>query len=230
MTKSQIIFKRAFDVPLALVGLLLCAIPMVLVALLIKLTSTGSIFYCQTRIGRQGSPFLCIKFRTMRQDSEKYGSITTRSEYRITPLGRILRRYKLDELPQLWNVLTGKMSFVGPRPDVPGYADHLQGTDRRLLDLYPGITGPATLRFRDEEILLSEVADAKSYNDEILYPEKVRVNLAYLDNWSFWKDMGYILITILPGMGHNPWIDRQLGLSSETSSPSPNADDFSNLS
>jgi lipopolysaccharide/colanic/teichoic acid biosynthesis glycosyltransferase len=136
----------------------------------------------------------------------------------------------MDELPQLWNVLVGHMSFVGPRPDVPGYADLLREKDRRLLELYPGITGPATLRFRDEETLLSMVADPQRYNDEVLYPEKVKINLAYLDNWSLWKDMGYILLTIAPGMGRLFGIGRWLGLSSESFSPVRESDNFRNLS
>jgi len=96
--------------------------------------------------------------------------------FKITPIDRFLRKYKLDEIPQLWNVLIGNMSFVGPRPDVPGYADRLQGDDRRILELYPGITGPATLKFRDEENLLAQVPDPQRYNDEVIFPEKVRLN------------------------------------------------------
>jgi len=130
--------------------------------------------------------------------ADKQDFITAASDSRITPVGKFLRRFKLDELPQLWNVLAGKMSFVGPRPDVPGYADKLRGNDRRILELRPGITGPATLFFRNEEELLEKVEDKQKYNDEMIWPEKVRLNLEYLENYSFWKDIGYILITILP--------------------------------
>jgi lipopolysaccharide/colanic/teichoic acid biosynthesis glycosyltransferase len=136
----------------------------------------------------------------------------------------------MDELPQLWNVFVGHMSFVGPRPDVPGYADLLGEKDRRLLELYPGITGPATLRFRDEETLLSTVTDPQRYNDEVLYPEKVKINLAYLDNWSFWNDMGYILLTIAPGISQLLGIGRRLGFSSEPLSPVRESDNFSHIS
>lgn len=131
-------------------------------------------------------------------DSEKHGSITTSNDSRITPLGCFLRKYKLDEFPQLWNVLVGKMSFVGPRPDVPGYADKLQKDARAILDLRPGITGPASLCFKDEEKLLSKVSNPKEYNDTILWPKKVKLNREYIDNWSFWKDIEYIFITLFP--------------------------------
>jgi len=229
MTRLQLALKRAFDVPIALVGLSLMIVPIGIIALLVKLSSVGPVFYRQTRVGRRGRHFECIKFRTMYPDADKQGPVTTTRDDRITSFGRILRRFKLDELPQLWNVLVGHMSFVGPRPDVPGYADRLQGKDRRLLELYPGITGPATLRFRDEETLLSVVAHPQRYNDEVLYPEKVKINLAYLDNWSFWKDMGYILQTIAPGASQQLGIVRRLGLTSEPLSPAKESDDDSHL-
>lgn len=127
-----------------------------------------------------------------------FGSVTTGSDKRVTAIGKILRKYKLDEFPQLYNVLIGRMSFVGPRPDVPGYADLLQGEDRKILELRPGVTGPASLRFRDEEELLAMVENPREYNDKVIWPEKVEINKAYYDNWSFWKDVGYIFETILP--------------------------------
>jgi lipopolysaccharide/colanic/teichoic acid biosynthesis glycosyltransferase len=136
----------------------------------------------------------------MQMDSEKYGSITTAADNRITPVGRFLRRFKLDELPQLWNVLIGNMSFVGPRPDVPGYADKLQGDARKILELRPGITGPATLYFRNEEDLLASASNPKEYSDTVIWPKKVELNLAYLEHWGFWKDLGYLLITIFPSL------------------------------
>ena len=113
------------------------------------------------------------------------------------PFGAKLRKYKLDELLELWNVLIGDMSFVGPRPDVPGYADKLEGDDRRMLLLKPGITGPASLKYRDEEELLAEQENPQKYNDEVLFPDKVRINIEYLDNWSFWNDIKIIIYTIL---------------------------------
>ena len=130
----------------------------------------------------------------------KEGSVTTSADARITPIGRLFRNYKLDESPQLWNVLVGKMSFVGPRPDVPGYADKLEGEARQVLELRPGITGPATLYFRYEEDLLAQVSDPKQFNDTVIWPKKIRLNLEYLENWSFWKDVGYILITVVPSL------------------------------
>jgi len=130
--------------------------------------------------------------------SEAHGFVTAAGDRRVSFIGRILRRFKLDELPQLWNVLIGKMSFVGPRPDVPGYADKLTGDSRKILELRPGITGPASLYFRDEEKLLASVENPKEFNDSIIWPKKVQLNLEYYYHWSFWKDIGYILITIFP--------------------------------
>lgn len=124
-------------------------------------------------------------------------SISVAGESRITPLGAKLRRYKLDELPELLNVLIGDMSFVGPRPNVPGYADQLQGENRRVLELRPGITGPASLKYRDEEELLAKVEDPQKYNDEVIYPDKVRINLYYLDHYSFIKDIQMIICAVL---------------------------------
>ena len=124
------------------------------------------------------------------------GPITIAGDKRITSVGRFLRRWKLDELPTLWNVLKGDMSLVGPRPDVPGYADNLEGEYRRVLEMRPGIAGPATLKYSNEEKLLAEVDDPKKYNDEVVFPDKVRINLEYMDNWSLWKDIKIIFKTI----------------------------------
>ncbi len=124
-------------------------------------------------------------------------SITVAGENRITPVGRFLRRYKLDELPELWNVLTGEMSLVGPRPDVPGYADKLTGDDRKILNIRPGITGPATLKYTNEEELLAEQSDPVKFNDDVLFPDKVRINLEYIENRSFLLDIKIIILTVL---------------------------------
>ena len=124
------------------------------------------------------------------------GSITVKNDRRITAIGKLLRRWKLDELPTLWNVLKGDISFVGPRPDVPGYADKLEGESRRILEIRPGITGPATLKYSNEEKLLSEEDNPKKYNDEVVFPDKVQINLEYVDNWSFWMDIKIIFKTI----------------------------------
>ena len=124
------------------------------------------------------------------------GSITTKNDSRVTRIGEFLRKWKLDELPTLCNVLKGDMSFVGPRSDVPGYVDKLKGESRRILEMRPGITGPATLKYSNEEKLLAEVNNPKKYNDEVIFPDKVKINLKYMDNWSLWTDIKIIFKTI----------------------------------
>ena len=164
----------------------------------------------QKRVGKAGKLFDCHKFRTMTV-KHNGSTVSVAGDSRITPFGATLRHYKLDELPGLWDVLIGNMSFVGPRPDVPGYADKLKGDDRRVLELRPGITGPATLKYRlEDEMIAGYVAQrqkagdtrdsqviAVEYNDQVIYPDKVRINLYYLDHYSFWKDIQMILCTVL---------------------------------
>jgi len=156
----------------------------------------GPVFFVQKRVGKGGKLFACHKFRSMGV-GHNGSSVSVAGESRITPLGAKLRRYKLDELPELWDVLIGNMSFVGPRPDVPGYADQLQGEDRIILSLRPGITGPATLKYRNEEELLATVEDPIKYNDEVIYPDKVRINRYYAEHYSFADDMRMIFCTVL---------------------------------
>lgn len=145
------ILKFLFDRLVSLVGLLVLWPVLVIVAILIRIKMPGGhVFFKQQRVGKDGKLFTMVKFRTMTVDHGG-SSVSVAGESRITPLGATLRKYKLDELPELWNVLKGDMSFVGPRPDVPGYADQLQGDDREVLKLRPGITGPASLKYRDEE-------------------------------------------------------------------------------
>ena len=189
--------KYVFDRIMALIGLL-CLWPVLLVvAVLIKIKMPGgSVIFRQKRIGRHGRLFTMYKFRSMTV-GHGGSTVSVAGESRITPLGAKLRRYKLDELPELWNVLIGAMSFVGPRPDVPGYADMLKGKDRDVLKLRPGITGPASLKYRDEEDLLAEQKDPQKYNDEVIFPDKVRINLYYLTHYSFVRDIQMILCTIL---------------------------------
>lgn len=194
MTARDFALKRTFDIVAAVIGLAILWPVIVVTWALAGLETGASGFFCQQRVGRGGKVFRVVKLRTMRP--VKGTSVTTAGDPRITPLGAKLRRYKLDELPQLWNVLTGTMSFVGPRPDVPGFLDQLVGTDREILKLQPGITGPATLKYRDEEEILSRVEDPERYNSEVIWPDKVRINLDYLHNWSFGKDITYILRTI----------------------------------
>lgn len=136
------------------------------------------------------------KIRTMKGDLKDDNFITLINDERITSFGKFLRLFKLDELPQLFNVLIGNMSFVGPRPDVRGYADNLKGDDRIVLSVKPGITGPATLKFKHEEIILEDQKNPKKYNDEIVWPEKVKINIQYIKNWSLIRDIEYIIKTI----------------------------------
>ena len=193
---------------MALIGLLVLWPVLLIVAVLIKFKMPGGpVIFKQKRVGRNGRLFTMYKFRSM---TVNHGgsSVSVAGESRITPLGAKLRRYKLDELPELWNVLIGDMSFVGPRPDVPGYADKLNGEEREVLNLRPGITGPASLKYRNEEELLALQADPQRYNDEVIYPDKVRINLYYLRHYSFVKDLQMMVSTVL---GHrmyynNEWI------------------------
>ena len=147
----------------------------------------GPVFFVQQRVGRHGKLFKLVKFRTM-SVNHNGGSISVKGESRITPFGKKLRNYKLDELPELWNVLKGEMSFVGPRPDVPGYADKLKGEDRKILLLKPGITGPASMKYTNEEEILAQQEDPVKYNNEVIYPDKVRINLEYLQRRTFFKN------------------------------------------
>lgn len=191
------IIKWIFDRIASLIGLLLVWPVLLVVAILIKIKMPGGpAFFTQQRVGRHGRLFTMHKFRSMTV-SHSGSSVSVAGEARITPLGAKLRKYKLDELPELWDVLIGNMSFVGPRPDVPGYADQLKGDDRRVLELRPGITGPASLKYRDEEELLAKVENPIEYNDTVIYPDKVRINLYYLNHYSFVKDMQMILCTVL---------------------------------
>lgn len=190
------ILKYIFDRLMALIGLLFLWPVLLIVAILIKCRMPGPVLFVQQRVGKDGKLFHCHKFRSM-MVGHNGSSVSVAGEARITPLGAKLRKYKLDELPELWDVFIGNMSFVGPRPDVPGYADKLQGEDRIILTLRPGITGPATLKYRNEEELLATVADPKQYNDEVIYPDKVRINRYYAEHYSFLKDIQMIFCTIL---------------------------------
>jgi lipopolysaccharide/colanic/teichoic acid biosynthesis glycosyltransferase len=189
--------KFLFDRIVAFVGLLFLWPVLIIVAVLIRVKMPGGpVIFKQQRVGRNGELFTMYKFRSMTV-SHSGSSVSVAGESRITPLGAKLRKYKLDELPELWNVLIGDMSFVGPRPDVPGYADSLTGSDRDVLKLRPGITGPASLKYRNEEEILASVDDPVKYNDEVIFPDKVRINLYYLDHQSFWMDIKLIICTVL---------------------------------
>lgn len=189
--------KYIFDRLTSLFGLLVLWPILLIIAILIRIKMPGvPVIFKQQRVGRNGKLFTMYKFRTMTV-LHSGSSVSVAGEDRITPLGAKLRKYKLDELPELWNVLVGDMSFVGPRPDVPGYADCLAGEEREVLELKPGITGPASLKYRNEEELLAKVEDPQKYNDEVIFPDKVRINLNYLRNRSFWLDVKIIIYTIM---------------------------------
>lgn len=202
--------KWMFDRLMALIGLLVLWPILAVVAVLVRVKMPGGpVIFRQQRVGKDGRLFTCNKFRTMTV-KHNGSSVSVAGDKRITPLGAKLRHYKLDELPGLWDVLVGNMSFVGPRPDVPGYADQLKGKDREVLKLRPGITGPATLKYRLEDEMISEyVAEkqaagdtrsvqtiAEEYNDKVIYPDKVRINLYYLHHYNFVKDIQMIFCTV----------------------------------
>lgn len=188
--------KYIFDRIVALIGLLLLWPVLLVVAILIKIKMPGGpVIFRQQRVGRHANLFTMYKFRSMTV-SHSGSSISVAGESRITSFGAILRKYKLDELPELWNVLKGDMSFVGPRPDVPGYADKLDGNDRLILELRPGITGPASLKYANEEEILAKVDDPISYNDNVIFPDKVKINIDYYHNHTFFGDIKLIFQTV----------------------------------
>lgn len=205
------LLKYLFDRIVAFIGLLFLWPVLLVVVILIKIKMPGGpALFVQKRVGKGGKLFNCHKFRTMTVNHNG-STVSVAGDSRITPLGAKLRHYKLDELPGLWDVLRGKMSFVGPRPDVPGYADALVDDDREVLLLRPGITGPATLKYRLEDEMISEYVAQKQaagdarpmqeiaveYNDHVIYPDKVRINRYYLHHYSFIKDIQMILCTVL---------------------------------
>lgn len=217
------ILKWIFDRVVSLLGLLILCPVLLMVAILIKVKMPGGpVLFVQKRVGKDGKLFNCHKFRTMipvknnegstgKKGDKGWSTVSVAGDSRITPLGSKLRHWKLDELPGLWDVFIGKMSFVGPRPDVPGYADKLVGEDRDVLKLRPGITGPATLKYRLEDEMISDyVAQkqkdgdtrpmqeiAEEYNDKVIYPDKVRLNCYYYRHYSFIKDIQMIFCTVL---------------------------------
>ncbi len=188
--------KWLFDRVVAFVGLCFLWPVLLVVWVLIHVKMPGGpAIFTQKRVGKDGKLFTMYKFRSMTV-GHGGSSVSVAGESRITPLGAKLRKYKLDELPELWNVLIGDMSFVGPRPDVPGYADKLQGEDRLILNLRPGITGPASLKYKNEEEILAQVEDPQKYNDEVIYPDKVKINLEYYYHHSLMGDIKLIIQTV----------------------------------
>lgn len=188
--------KRTFDLVFSALGLLAAWWLIVLAWVAASIDTRSNGFFIQKRVGRNGRTFQVVKIKTMRPIASFDTSVTRRGDPRITPLGTLFRRTKIDELPQLWNVFVGDMSFVGPRPDVPGFADQLQGEERAMLSIRPGITGPATLKYRNEEEILAAQADPEAYNRDVIWPDKVQINLDYIRTWSLGRDTQYILNTV----------------------------------
>ena len=189
------ILKRTFDIVLSIFAIFLLFPSILVVSFLIVIDSGFPIFFLQKRIGRGAKEFNIIKFRTMKTNNENI-TITVSDDSRITRIGKYLRKTKIDELPEILNVLFGQMSFVGPRPDVKGYADKLKGANRKILALRPGITGPASLKYYNEEYILSKKSNPKKYNDEVIFPDKVKINMDYFHNRSFFLDLKIIFATI----------------------------------
>lgn len=189
ITPQQALVKRGFDVLLALALLPVLIIPIGVLVLLAAMDSGTHGLFLQDRIGQFGKPFKIYKIRTLKQGAHRLGRMDTYA----SPLGRFLRTHKLDELPQLFNVLKGDMSFVGPRPDLPGFADVLEGEDRIILTIKPGITGPATLKYKDEELILAKQVNPESYNRTIIWKDKVEINKKYVNNYSFSLDLHFLL-------------------------------------
>lgn len=189
------LFKRTFDILASFFGLIILS-PLLLVAgLLVRFSSEGPVLFRQERTGRHGIPFTIYKFRTMFVDHGG-SSVSVKGEKRITPIGAVLRKFKIDEFPELWNILIGDMSFVGPRPDMPEYAARLQGKQREILTVRPGLTSPASIKYAREEELLSLVPDPQKHFDEVIWPDKTRMNLDYIKRRTFIGDIVLILRTV----------------------------------
>ena len=188
--------KRCFDIYFSILGIVFFLPVFLIISLLIRLDSKGPVFFLQDRVGLNQKIFKIIKFRTMNVNHNSKLTITVIDDDRITRVGGFIRRFKIDELPELLNVLKGDMSLVGPRPDVPGYADKLQGEDRNILKLRPGITSMASLKYANEELLLSKVEDSVDYNNNVIYPDKVKMDLNYYYNHNIWIDIKVIFATI----------------------------------
>ena len=194
--KDSSVAKLLFDKIVSFLGLIVILPLGIIIAILIRLSSKGPVFFKQSRIGLNGKKFRMIKFRTMHP--KKGSTVSVSTDPRITDFGKYLRKWKLDELPELWNILKGDMSFVGPRPDVPGFADKLEGEERKILLLRPGMTGPASIKYADEEYLLSKVENPEEYNMNVIWPDKVKINLEYYYLNNIWIDIKYIIQTISP--------------------------------
>jgi lipopolysaccharide/colanic/teichoic acid biosynthesis glycosyltransferase len=197
LSRRQRAAKRTLDVVVAGVGAAVTS-PLMAAGFVVATVDTREWgIFTQVRVGRNGRPIRVHKLRTMRSSTTHTTTVTTIDDPRITRIGRQLRRFKIDELPQLVDVLVGSMSLVGPRPDVTGWADRLQGRDQVILSVRPGITGPATLAFRNEEAVLSRVDDPEQHNRDVIWPEKVRLNRNYVEDWSLKSDIRLLVKTVV---------------------------------
>ena len=192
MKFHQRAIKRFFDLFLSLVLFPILILPILVLVIIASIDTSANGFFMHERIGQYGKPFKMFKIRTLKVEEHQLGRLTESA----TGFGNWLRRTKLDELPQIFNVILGQMSFVGPRPDVRGFADELRGENREILKIKPGVTGPATLKYKDEDYVLALQEDAENYNRTIIWPDKVRINLNYVRNWSFISDICYLLKSI----------------------------------
>lgn len=188
--------KRSFDIVVSFLGLTFSWWLIFIAWVIATFETRSNGFFIQKRVGKDGEIFNVIKIKTMKKVEGVDTTITSSNDVRITKSGKFFRDTKIDELPQLINVLIGDMSFVGPRPDVPGYADKLEGEDRIVLSIRPGITGPASLKYKNEEEILASQNDPKWYNDKVIWPDKVKINKEYIKNWSLKKDIQYIIKTV----------------------------------
>lgn len=188
--------KRGFDIVVSFLGLTFSWWLIFIAWVIATFETKSNGFFIQKRVGKDGKIFNVIKIKTMKKVEGVDTTITSSNDVRITKSGKFFRDKKIDELPQLINVLIGDMSFVGPRPDVPGYADKLEGEDRIVLSIRPGITGPASLKYKNEEDILASQNDPKWYNDKIIWPDKVKINKEYIKNWSLKTDIEYIIKTV----------------------------------
>jgi len=188
--------KRLFDIILSFIGIIILIPVFIIVSILIKIDSPGPVFFLQERVGLNGKLFKIIKFRSMKINHNNSLTVTIENDKRITRIGKKIRKYKIDEIPELINVFVGDMSFVGPRPDVPGYADLLLGENRNILKLRPGITSRATIKYANEEMILLNEDDPIAYNNNIIFPDKVKMNLNYYNNNNIWIDIKIIFATL----------------------------------
>ncbi|WP_397364217.1 sugar transferase [Olleya sp. R77988] len=197
MTKTQKLTKRIFDIILSFTGLILTGWLIIIAIIVARFDTKLSGIFKQKRVGQNGKIFEVYKIRSMKNIKGFTTTVSTNHDPRITKAGRFWRKTKIDELPQLFNVFIGNMSFVGPRPDVPGFADKLEGEDRIILSIKPGITGPASIFFKDEENLLAQQENPEDYNKKVIWPKKVELNKEYIYNYSIFNDIKYIYKTVL---------------------------------